>query len=71
MLRNAWGHVEALQTTDLPALVGHMCEVVTFAVVYPEHSYAHLEDLHQRQEILVFSYLVGLLKATSHIDESR
>jgi hypothetical protein len=71
VLRNAWGHVEALQTTDIPALVGHMRDVITFAAVYPEHVEPRLEDLHQRQEILVFYYLAGLLKATNHIDEGR
>lgn len=71
VLRNAWGHLEALQTTDIPALIAHMGDVITFAVVYPEHLEEQLEDLHQRQEILIYYYLAGLLKATSQIDESR
>ena len=28
MLRNAWSHVEALQTTDLPLLVSHVAAVL-------------------------------------------
>ena len=27
VLRNAWGHVEAIQTTDLPLLVSYCAEV--------------------------------------------
>jgi hypothetical protein len=31
LLRNVWDHVEALQTTDLPALIGHITTVFTDA----------------------------------------
>lgn len=71
VLRNAWDHLEVLQTTDIPALLEHACEVINFCVTYPKQIEHLLEDIHQRQEILVFYYLCGLIKATTHIDESR
>jgi len=36
VLRNAWQHVEALQTTDLPALINLMGDVLDAALEAPE-----------------------------------
>lgn len=73
-LRNAWGHVEAVQTTDLPALATHVADVLDFAGLHPEialHPYVKAGDLHQRQEVVVFVYLAGVTRALVHIDEGR
>lgn len=35
LLKNAWMHVEALQTTDLPLLITHVAAVLAAAVATP------------------------------------
>ena len=64
-------YADCFPRIDIPALVDHISEVITFSVATPTHVEQHAEDLHQRQELLVFVYLTGLLKSTNHIDESR
>lgn len=74
VLRNAWSHIEALQTTDIPALVQYIGEVLEFATLHGDRvidPFIRTNDLHQRQEIMVFEYMNGILKSLSHIEESR
>eukprot|EP01038_Epipyxis_sp_PR26KG_P007382 gene7382-10056_t len=70
IMKNAWVHVEVLQTTDLPALINHIADVLEAALETPSlfENLIRQGDIHQRQEILVFYYLNGLLK---HMDEIR
>lgn len=70
IMRNAWQHVEVLQTTDLPALVHHIADVLTAANDMPDiiDSYIRQGDLHQRQELMVFHYMNGLF---GHIEDIR
>ena len=72
-MRNAWQHVEVLQTTDLHLLVNHMADVLEAANQTPELTEGFLRagDLHQRQEVLVFYYLHGLLGHLEDIKEHR
>ena len=73
VLRNAWSHQEAVQTTDLQALVNHIGDVLEFANDNPsfvEDLYAE-EGLAQRQEVLVFQYVVSLLKQLDYMHEDR
>mmetsp|Transcript_15000 Transcript_15000/g.52220 ORF Transcript_15000/g.52220 Transcript_15000/m.52220 type:complete len:345 (-) Transcript_15000:1570-2604(-) len=72
LLRNAWQHVEAIQTTDLPLLLKHISDVLGDAM-HEETGRARMRrfaqvdgDLKDRQEVLVLHYLRGL---TSHIDD--
>lgn len=72
-MRNAWLHVEVLQTTDLPALMNHIADVFEAALELPKVIEALVKqgDLHQRQEVLVFYYLFGVLKHIEDIGEHR
>ncbi|CAE7571140.1 unnamed protein product [Symbiodinium microadriaticum] len=73
VLRNAWSHVEAVQTTDVQALVNHIGDVLEFAnddPTFVEDLYAE-EDLAQRQEVVVFHYIVGIMKQLDNLHEDR
>ena len=73
VLKNAWNHVEALQTSDLLGLINHICDVWDTALRHPatlEHSILN-GDLHQRQEILCFYYLRGVMRHIEEISEGR
>lgn len=72
-MKNAWQHVEVLQTTDLPALIHHIASVLEGALALPEVMDALLKknDVHQRQEVLVFYYLNGLFRHVEDIREHR
>ncbi|KAF0693122.1 Aste57867_15868 [Aphanomyces stellatus] len=69
MLKNAWLHVEALQTTDLPLLIEYVASVLTFCEEEP--AYVETKDLEDSQEVIVMYYLHGLFKQLEHISESR
>lgn len=73
VLRNAWTHVEALQTTDLSALLNYIADVIDNTLAQPAIIESHMTagDIHQRQEILVFYYLTSLLRQLDSISESR
>lgn len=72
-MRNAWQHVEVLQTTDLAALINHIADVLEAALAMPEVVEPLLKqhDIHQRQEVLVFYYLNGLVRHLDDISELR
>lgn len=71
MLRNAWNHLEALQTTDLPELVNYICDVLCAILDSPTSASIifQLSDVSERQEILVFAYLAILMKNLERIAE--
>jgi hypothetical protein len=73
ILKNAWCHVEALQTSDLIGLVNHIADVIEGALENPEMLKTHCKigDLHQRQEIMVFYYLYDVMRQIEEISESR
>ena len=72
MLRNAWSHLEVLQTTDLPALMNYIADVFEFAVDNPEFQENEASaEISSRQEFLVFSYMWGLFKNIDDIGEGR
>lgn len=85
VLRNAWAHVEAVQTTDLPCLIQHIAFVLHNAMTNDDFMQSIMgtdggsssndtsdsDDLHQRQEILVFYYIFHLLQTLGDVDEDR
>ena len=73
ILRNAWSHVEALQTSDLTGLINHIADVIEGALESPDVLKFHCitGDLHQRQEIVVFYYLFDVMRHLDEIGESR
>lgn len=73
VLRNAWNHVESLQTTELPLLISHIGDVLETTLFASDiiESYAKAEDLSQRQEVIVFYYLASLMKHLDDIHEDR
>jgi hypothetical protein len=55
VLRNAWSHIEALQTTELASLIIHIGNVIVASMENPKiiSDIAVSGELHQRQEIMV------------------
>ena len=72
-MRNAWLHVEVIQTTDLPALLNHIINVLDGALDLPivMGTLVAQGDLHQRQEVLVFYYISGIIKHIDDVGENR
>ena len=72
-MKNAWQHVEALQTTDMTCLINHIADVFEFAlqengtvdIVTNKSNFVFL------QEILCFSYLKSIFQYISDLGESR
>ena len=76
LLRNAWLHIEALQTTDLPLLLTHIANVMRGAAEGGAlheriHAAAASGDLRGRQEEMVLHYLLALIRALDDIGEDR
>lgn len=73
VLRNAWLHMEALQTTDLPLLVNYIGDVLETGMENFDllEMYSKNGDLQLRQEFLVFHYLGGLMRNIDDISEDR
>jgi hypothetical protein len=73
IMKNAWQHVEVLQTTDLPALAHHLATVLEAMLALPEFIEPLLKksDVYQRQEVLVFYYLNKLFRHVEDIHEHR
>lgn len=73
VLRNAWNHVEAVQTTDIQALIHHIGDVLDYALQHPDYIQQCDEkgDLAMRQEVVVFSYLIAVLNRLDDLHEDR
>ena len=73
VLKNAWMHVEAIQTTDLPTLLTHIADTLDGALDVDEDLMSHCAagDVHQRQEMMVFHYLYCIMRQLEQIKESR
>jgi len=73
IMRNAWQHVEVLQTTDLPALINYIADVLeaNLALVPTVENLFRETDVYQRQEVLVFHYLYHIVRQVEEIRESR
>lgn len=73
ILRNAWQHIEVLQTTDVHAVVAHINTVLTANLQQKSlvHELLRNSDIYQRQEMLVFQYMHDMLKNVEEIRESR
>ena len=73
VLKNAWTHVEALQTTDLTALLHHVADVFEFAlvengtvdIIISKYNFQFL------QEIICYSYLKNIFEFINELGESR
>lgn len=65
VLRNAWSHIEALQTTELVGLISHISNVIVASMEAPKiiADIAVIGELHQRQEIMVNNYLFYYLNS--------
>jgi hypothetical protein len=66
-------HVEALQTTDIDALIVHIADVLetSMQLIGVTETHAAAMDLHQRQETMVFYYFASLMQQIENIEESR
>lgn len=68
ILKNAWMHVEALQTTDLPLLVKYISSVMQQS---SSDGLDSVSSLGNRAEAMVIHYLHGICKRLDEIDEGR
>ncbi|GMI00144.1 hypothetical protein TrST_g4289 [Triparma strigata] len=73
VLRNAWTHVEAVQTTDIPLLIGYCEEVLKFGLENKEFVQKRANDdtFGRRQEILTMHYIAGLIQQVDEVGEDR
>ncbi|CAN0069416.1 unnamed protein product, partial [Sphacelaria rigidula] len=71
VLRNAWSHIEALQTTDIPLLVQYITGVINEAAQDPGRieEMNHRGDLGDRQEVVCLSYLRGMVSRLGDYEE--
>ena len=69
VLNNAWKHVEAIQTTDLSMLINHIADTIDYCLEVEEDLYANCSagDLHQRQDLMVFSYLFHIMRQLEEV----
>jgi hypothetical protein len=73
VLKNAWLHVEAIQTTDLTALINYIADILSFSVNsnllldYVENQ----NYLKWKQEFVCFSYLKSILVQIDVISADR
>ena len=73
VLRNAWQHVEAVQTTDVQTLVHLIGDVLDHALSDGDFINMCIEkgDLHLRQEIMIFYYIVALMRQLDYLQQDR
>jgi len=73
VLKNAWTHAEAVQTTDLPLLLCHCGDVLATANGDKERVKALAAEgvLCERQEVVVMFYVRGLMKRIDDVGEDR
>lgn len=73
VLRNAWSHVEAVQTTDIQALINHIGDVLDYAVINEDYILQCYDkgDLAMRQDVMVFYYLIAVLNRLDELHEDR
>lgn len=66
LLKNAWMHSEALQTTDLPLLISHIADILAEAA---EREYETSQE--GAQPAVVLHYVLAIATHLESIDESR
>ena len=73
VLNNAWKHVEAIQTTDLSLLMNHIADTIDYCLEVEEDLFANCSagDLHQRQDLMVFEYLLHIMRQLEEVTEGR
>ncbi len=73
MLNNAWQHIEALQTSDLLGIIEYISDIIIGSLESRDVllTYAKNNDLHQRQEVMVFYYLDSIIAKIDDFTESR
>jgi hypothetical protein len=75
VLRNAWQHVEAVQTTDIQTLVHFVGDVLEHSLQAAGRDFVlgclDRGDLHQRQEVLIFSYIVAVMRQLDFLQQDR
>ena len=74
-IKNAWLHIEALQTTDLPMLIEYVCTVISMANEKPDRLALGFDDDDKRDELQekIFPYyILALCKGMEDsIEENR
>lgn len=65
-LKNAWLHVEAMQSTDIPLMVESMSKIFDFAANYPTSV-----NNKKATNVMVIYFAMGLMKWIEDVGESR
>lgn len=73
VLKNAWQHVEAVQTTNIQLLMNHIGDVLDHTLIDSRHieSLISKGDVHQRQEVMIFYYIVAVMRQLDFIQQDR
>lgn len=73
ILRNVWSHVEAVQTTDIYALMNHIADTIDYSLSNSTYIEKCLDDdnVQYLQELVVYSYLVIVLGFVDQMQENR
>ena len=73
ILQNAWLHVEAIQTTDLPLLINFCADVLQNCMDHPGfvQERIDLNVLNKKQEVLVMKYIRCIMKQIEEVGEDR
>lgn len=73
VLKNAWQHVEAVQTTDIQTLIHFIGDVLETSLRNCDFVMSCIDrnDLHQRQEIMIFYYIVAVMRQIDFLQQDR
>jgi hypothetical protein len=75
VLRNAWEHIEAIQTTDVPLMVNHSADMLDDAMKNEEwvksRAVSDGGKLDKRQEVIIMHYLASLVSQSDELGEER
>lgn len=69
LLKNAWLHVEAMQTTDIPLLVEYVARVLEFSSTFPD--IVGRKKFRRSSELMIVYFLMGLMKWIDEVGETR
>ena len=73
ILKNVWSHVEAVQTTDIHALMNHIADTIEYSLSHSMYIEKCMDDdnMQYLQELVIYNYLVIILGFVDQIYENR
>ena len=72
VLRNAWSHAEAVQTSDLSTLIHYIGDILDSHLDFPQQMEAVFRspEVGNRQEMLVFRYISAIIRNIESVPEA-